>query len=385
MNTTAAAHGEVRTAVAQYAAEVRRHLADLPHDQVDDLADGLEADLVDALEDAPADGDRVDLAARFGEPHAYARELRAAAGLPDESTRRARPWPAGVGRAGAATVAGARRVRAWARRQPWSGPVAGAGADLRPLWWVVRGWIAYQVVMWLALEADWLTWRLRPDRDGLPDRWLHAAVLLVLVAVSVQWGRRRWGAGQLPWLSAAATALALVLLVPVAVFTYESRFYAQVDRVQYIEVPTPVSTPPADGVWVGGMQVSNLFVYDAAGDPLHDVQVYDDRGRPVRTVTDGGIGTWTFPGVDEAWTFVPAADSEGRKRWNAYPLRGAPTSEFAWPADGTLPRLGGDARTPPAPFAKAPALVLPGAPSTRDPGPTSGPTAGDEADTGSAP
>ncbi|RMI02417.1 HAAS signaling domain-containing protein, partial [Cellulomonas triticagri] len=71
--------------VADYAAEVRTHLADLPQDQVDDLTDGLEADLADALADPtgrPADMPP-GLTARFGAPAEYARELRAAAGLPD--------------------------------------------------------------------------------------------------------------------------------------------------------------------------------------------------------------------------------------------------------------------------------------------------------------
>ncbi|WP_454051201.1 HAAS signaling domain-containing protein [Cellulomonas sp. Marseille-Q8402] len=361
MNGTAPAQdGAVRVAVERYAADVRRHLGDLPPDQVDDLTDGLEADLADALTDGPAvaaaEGAAVDLTVRFGDPHAYAQELRAAAGLPDEGAAHARPWPDRVGRAGGAVAAAARRTSAVVRRQPWAAPIARAATDLRAIWWVLRGWIAYQALMWLVSETSWL-WRLRPERDGVPGRALHWAVLLVLVVLSVQWGRGRWGAAQLPRLSRALTVGAVLLALPVAVFTSEARYYgAAVSDVRYVEVPG-ATIQPDDGVWVDGMQVSNLFVYDADGDPLQDVQVYDDRGRPVRATADEGLGSWSLPGVDEPWTFVPSHDEDGRERWNVYPLAGAPSSTFAFAGDGSDPEPGEDPRTPPRPFAKAPALV----------------------------
>lgn len=380
MNGTAPARdGAVRVAVERYAADVRRHLGDLPPDQVDDLTDGLEADLADALTDGPAvaagEGTSVDLTVRFGDPHAYARELRAAAGLPDEGEAHARPWPDRVGHAGSVVASAARRVSTVVRRQPWAAAVGRAATDLRPLWWVARGWIAYQALMWVALETNWLVWRIRPERDGIPGRAVHWVALLVLVALSVQWGRGRWGAAQLPRLSRVLSVGALVLLVPVGVFTYESRHYAPVvSDVRYVEVPG-ATIQPDDGVWVDGMQVSNLFVYDAEGDPLQEVQIYDDRGRPVRATADEGLGSWSLPGVDEPWTFVPSHDEDGRERWNVYPLQGAPTSAFAFEGDGSDPELDEDPRTPPRPFAKAPALV--DAPAgdtagTTDDGPGSG-------------
>lgn len=385
MSGTASTQERVREAVARYAAAVRRHLGDLPPDLVEDLTDGLEADLVDALEDGAAlpAGAVVDLDDRFGEPGAYAAELRAAAGLPDAVPARApRPWPDGLARAGGAAAGAWRRTRAVVARQPWAAPVARAAADLRPLWWVARAWVLYQVVMWLAAEWSVLPRLVRPERDGVPGSARHWALLLVLAVVSVQWGRGRWGAGQLPRLSRALTVVALLLALPVAVFTWESRYYAPVAAtVQYVEVPVELPGPQ-DGVWVDGMQVSNLFVYDAEGDPLSGVQVYDDRGRAVRTTTDEGLGSWTFPGVDEPWTFVPSWDEDGRARWNVYPLQGAPTDEFAFSGEpGVAPELTGEPRTPPRPFAKAPA-VQPGATPAEDsgagdrgPGPTPGATA----------
>src|SRR3954468_1429827 len=61
-------------AVAEFAAAVRAALSDLAPDEIDELTDGLEADLTDRL----ADGDAADL----GDPRAYAEALGPAAGLP---------------------------------------------------------------------------------------------------------------------------------------------------------------------------------------------------------------------------------------------------------------------------------------------------------------
>jgi hypothetical protein len=106
--------------------------------------------------------------------------------------------------------------------------------------------------------------------------------------------------------------------------------------------------------------VSNLFVYDAEGNPISDVQIYDDRGRPVRTTYDDGFGQYWFPEGTEPWSFVSRTDSDGRKRWNVYPLQGAPTASFTYD-DGGLQVLpaGTSPSTPPWPFAKAPALDAP--------------------------
>ncbi|MFT4220964.1 MAG: hypothetical protein QM611_10645, partial [Microbacterium sp.] len=76
MNTTTSTALDIR--ISAFAAAVRRELGDLPVEEVDDLVDGLEADLADQAADA---GDGFELP----EPVAYASELRSAAGLPERS------------------------------------------------------------------------------------------------------------------------------------------------------------------------------------------------------------------------------------------------------------------------------------------------------------
>ncbi len=123
------------------------------------------------------------------------------------------------------------------------------------------------------------------------------------------------------------------------------------------------------------MQVSDLFVYDADGEPLSGVQIYDDRGRPVQTVgtSMGDLQPYSLalPGVPEAWTFYPSEDSDGRARWNVYLLSGAPDSAVDFAGQGVggiLPlKEGEELRQPPTPFAKAPAVAL----LTRDESPAS--------------
>jgi hypothetical protein len=68
------------TAAADYANAVRAALADLPHDQVHAIVDGLDEHLAEIT----ADG-TTELAESLGPPEAYAAELRAAAGLPPVS------------------------------------------------------------------------------------------------------------------------------------------------------------------------------------------------------------------------------------------------------------------------------------------------------------
>lgn len=187
-------------------------------------------------------------------------------------------------------------------------------------------------------------------------------MLVALVMASVRLGR----VGRTTDDLGRPALVALNLLALVAVPTYVGDAYtALMGRLDapaqtvYVETPVYRTLPPENGVRVDGMLVSNLFVYDAEGNPLADVQIFDDRGRQVRTTYDDGYGDWSLPGLDEAWAFGARTDADGRERWNVYPLQGAPANQWKSHDGVRVPVDGTELRTPPAPFAKAPALVAP--------------------------
>ncbi|RMI06731.1 hypothetical protein, partial [Cellulomonas triticagri] len=275
-----------------------------------------------------------------------------------------------AGRAAVRTVV--LRATAGLRAQPWWPGVRDFGVAVRPLWWFLRAWVVYQVV----LQMVGGRYANGGGKGGwVPSDLLTWVVLGALVVVSVQWGRGLWLPRSGRWLPTAVGTGAVVLLLPAMIWASNGSIRWDYGNVE----PSVIGYPQSDGVWVDGMQVSNLFVYDAEGNPLQDVQVYDDRGRAVRTTLDDGWGgEYQLPGVDQAWSFVPSWDADGRKRWNVYPLSGAPVEEFEWTPEGEWTPMG-TTRTPPWPFAKAPAVLEDGAPgaagdgTVTDPGADTGP------------
>ncbi|WP_144723091.1 hypothetical protein [Cellulosimicrobium sp. TH-20] len=402
--------------VHAYAQQVRAHLADLRPDQVEELADGLEADLAEAVVDAPGalprrapapassggapagtdgtdgtdgaealDDTGLDLVAFFGPPAEYAAELRTAAGLPPAVPGAARGRRPGVRR----RLAGLGEMLAADWRAGWqpvtTSPQWASTAEflraLTPAWWILRGWVVATLL--LALVAGYQVAVLPPDLSA-------RVVVLIAVVVSVQWGRGRWlptrGLRKVGRPLSVAAAVAAVPAVLVAASASASSPYAW-DR-GYEQGRSDASSglvssvsfgsgdsPGTAGVWVDGAQVSNLFVYDAAGEPLRDVQVFDDRGRQVRTITEeGASGAWAVPDVEGTWYFQPAVSTDGRERWNVYPLRAVAEEDVEYPeGDGRpVPATGTRTRDMPWPFLQAPTAV----PSSVGTGETSSGTGG---------
>lgn len=348
-------------ALEAYVEEVRALLGGLDPDEVAELTDGLAGDLADAVHDTHEGGplDRESLVARFGTPESYARELCTAAGLPFGGS----PAPGGRRLRGRVRPA-VRAVRGWwVARPSWV-------RDLAPVWWVARGWILFQVVLQLGSAGRYLG---PQNREALPWSGLLRLALLATVVASVAFGIARRRAGDrrpVRWASTAVSVFAVLAAVPVvqAVSGASGEMYwaATNMQVRYVDSAGNTPTRPADGVVVDGVQVSNLFAYDADGKPLTGVQIYDDRGRPVETVSMSVHALQPYglqlPGVDEPWTFYPVQDADGRSRWNVYPLSGAPESAIDYtgdPVGSMLPLVDGEQlRQPPRPFAQAPAVEL---------------------------
>lgn len=390
MSTTMSPEAVILDQVRRYAGDVRSHLADLPPEQVDDLTDGLEADLAEALADMPGtlrpvaagsdlpDGGGtalLDVAARFGPAAAYAAELRSAAGLEPAAPGRRRRVSLGDHLAAEGAKLSSEWKSVWApvtSSSQWAAFLEFA-AVLRPVWWVLRAWVVVLVLY---------GWFNAPQNFELVPRapfWRF--LLLAAIVVSVQWGRGRWlrRRGLSP-LRKTVDVLAVLVAVPFfvsaavggntalnglstdSVGSFDRGYQQGVNDATGGYGASGISAGGGgSGVFVDGSPVSNLFAYDASGRALQDVQIFDDQGRPVRTVTaEGAAQAWTLPDFEQRWYFQPSFSTDGRERWNVYPLRGLPEDAVEWGgSERPLPLEGEQPRPMPSPFLQAQPLLVP--------------------------
>lgn len=315
--------------IATFAASVRLHLDDLPAEDVDDLVDGLEADLTEQA---------LDIGDEFETPdaEAYADELRSAAGLPprgpatEKETLRSRLG--GIDRAARARY---RRLRAR--------PAVAATVDfllsLRPAWWLLRAVVVFETITVL-VRGTWVNLDL-----------LGLILLTACVVVSVQWGRGRWAANRGLRATRFVTSVGAAVMLPIlalgAINAYtEYQYYSTgIQTVGYATQP---------GLTSDGSRVRNIFVYDSAGQPLTGVQLFDQDGRPLATVGQDGL---SYDWQEDEYFFggggpVPVSETGPGLQpvWNIYPLRELPAGSGPWnefPQDAALP-------TPP--FSQVPAV-----------------------------
>jgi hypothetical protein len=274
--------------VDDFARAVRAALADLPADELEELTDGLEADLAERAADEK-DPD-------FGDPVAYANELRSAAGLPPRSPKSISGMSSVLGRTWAELMRGLKELQT----HPLVARLVAFFIAIRPLWWAFRAWVFYGIVAW-ALNIPALSFNLGTIVIGL------ACLIL-----SVQLGRGKWQPRA--WMRAALTAVnvVLVITVPVALLATSFAFSSEVNDA--FADGLNQSADSGNGLTYNGQEITNIFAYDAAGKPLTDVQLYDQKGRPLDTVPDAGMR------VTDAPFLVPSSKTFGHRGWNVYPL-----------------------------------------------------------------
>jgi len=248
---------------ADYLDEVRNHLADLPADERDDLLEDLESHVHEVATNTDGPLDDV-----LGTPATFAAELRASAGLAPTAGRR----PATLDRLRGRTDA--------LRRHPWTRAVVAFLPELRPAWWVARGWL----LVWLAAQATGGDASSFP----LPELWGNAFVGLVatvpLVGWSVRLGRNpappRWR-----WAVNAGAVLGALLMLDAAGDSDAPARYITVDS------PVPSFAPNGDPVilWrADGSPVTDLYAYGPDGLITDDVTILDQDGRPIDVGRDPG-------------------------------------------------------------------------------------------------
>ncbi|MFF5792832.1 hypothetical protein ACFY5D_12335 [Paeniglutamicibacter sp. NPDC012692] len=281
--------------VGEFARSVRAQLSDLPALDVEELTEGLEADLTERL----AEGGE-----ELGDPVAYAAELRASAGLAAKP-----PIPAAVPLRRSLAFK-ARETVAALRRHPSTASLIDFLTALRPVWWVLRGWIVFGLLVVL-LKQEW---------PFFPRSFFEFVLWVALITVSVQWGRGRWlGTGQIGTaFKATASVVAALLLLPLTVISFDS-----VNRAlsgQLYDYASAVS-PVQEGVSLDGDNVSNVFAYDCSGKPLRNVQLFNQDGRKlsVSPFDDEYSSYYNQERGEEIYGVTNRFVSAG-EGWNIFPL-----------------------------------------------------------------
>lgn len=251
--------------VASYAGAVRAAFQDLPAADSEELLEDLESHLEEVLAETGGP-----LSESLGPPAAYAEELRASAGLPP---------PGGV-------TSRRRRSPAQWFQESWSGRLLRATAahpagravldflpQLQPAWWVLRGYLAVQL-----LSA------VLPSQSGtsFPVPSLFGSTLLGLLVTagavvgSVAIARRG---------ATTRRARRLRLLANTGLAVFALIFLGGLAAGTSVTVtPTPAVAQGkffVPGLRQNGVEISNIFPFDAQGRPLHDVYLVDQDGNPI--------------------------------------------------------------------------------------------------------
>lgn len=341
-----------------FALAVREHLDDLPTDELDEIVGGLTADLADQA----ADNDGV---LDVGDPAAYAEELRTAAGLPPRTAARRRV-PLGT------------RIRGWRGRATQSirrSPIGAWFLDLllvlRPVWWVLRGYGIYVVALSVIITRVGNGGRL--DHWMVPDSPLEWGAVAVLAVISVQWGRGQWlpknALRHIRPVSSVVALISLVVALPAA-FT---------PRVEYVGDEYGLQS----GLRLDGVQINNIFAFDAEGNPIDQVQLFTGKGTPIELYGQNGAQTAQTPdgqilesenGGDQQFGMqddglratIPGDDYRGLPVWNVYPLDEADLDPYS-----LMPELE-TIKRPQPPFQKAPGIDAAQATPSPTPSPVDG-------------
>lgn len=293
----------LRDDIAAFAHAVREHLSDLPNEEVDDLTDGLEADLLEQAEENSGEFTATD-------PEQYAKELRVAAWLPEPSLpHHSRSFSERYRESLSHVRTG---LSQFARSTRFGSGITDLLISLRPVWWLLRGW----AIATLCTGFMFGTLLLPTALSGKSNQLIGWLVLLACIIVSVQWGRGRL----LPyrWLAVIRTLASIVAIILAPVFI----------AVNLANISSPnnddaQSAPPPSGLTQDGESVTNIFAYDSDGKPLQQVQLFDQNGQPLVTVGREDTNEPFDSNSGNSSVTVPFA--AGRENvWNVFPLRTAP-------------------------------------------------------------
>ena len=191
----------------------------------------------------------------------------------------------------------------------------GVVVQLRPVWWVLRAWVFVQVLDAQIGPWEWPTLipRFGDDLTGL-------LVLAGAVVGSVLMGLGRvWPASHSTRSVTARVALLLLNSFAVLQLAIVADSFPSASFLHEQAHPCAVGLCAGQGITAGvlndGKVVRNVFAYDADGNPLQGIQLYDQTGKPLAIEPEiayrmryGGALPTIYPwrqGEEKAWNVYP--------------------------------------------------------------------------------
>lgn len=259
--------------IKAYIAAIERYLDDLPEDDRRELLEDLEQHLAEVAADA--DGKLED---RLGAPEAYAAELRASAGIPEREASH-----------GSIVGTVLRRARD-VRRYSLVAAVLDFMPQLRPAWWVLRGYLAIMAIDAWLFTANGVTSNLVIPIPYFNQKQGFGLIAIALaIWASVALGMRSGRCRRVRYTDIAATLAVVVLTLTTSPF---QPTYDYMDA-EYAETVMPEWLHHKDG-----SPISNICAYDSKLQALDRVLLYDQMGRPIDNHAPPEWGDETVPGAE---------------------------------------------------------------------------------------
>lgn len=228
--------------IKDFAKAVRSELNDLPKSVIEELTSELETSLEERRLD---EGDSFNP----GSPITYAAELRDAAGVPPKSNT-AKNFSSKQFIAG---------LEQWFRRTPVTEAILEFGISIRPLWWITRAFLAWGILS-----------------DFYPNSVASVALLMLLIFLSVQWGRKKWFTNKF----FRASLLPLNLVAIIALLPGSVLLSNTLNSIQNTEQMMQ-QWSANDGLEYNGSAVTKLRAIDSNGIEVTGLSFENQDGTPI--------------------------------------------------------------------------------------------------------
>lgn len=241
--------------ITAFAEAVRAELSDLPKREIQELTDGLEADLAEKFADEGVD---------FSSASAteYAAELRAAAGIDPKPAKRS----------AFSSKALYDNIEAWFRKTKTGTSILEFGISVRPIWWVLRALVAWFIFA------------------GVFYSFTAGAILLpIFILLSVQWGRKKWFTNRF----FAAILLPLNLVAILLVIPAQGMLIMKLNN--YANAEQMLRTMPGiDGLRYNGEPVTELKAFDSENQEVSGLIYRNQLGEAIE-IPETGVAYYVMP------------------------------------------------------------------------------------------